>query len=57
VRGQLVEERVHVLRLDREDQGVRVLRRLGVADGLDSVPLRQFSRAFRTAGGDQQVGR
>ena len=56
VRGELVQEGAHVLRLDGEDQGVGGLGRLGVADGLDAVAGAQFLGALRAAGGDEEVG-
>ncbi|MBW8701721.1 hypothetical protein MBT84_19130 [Streptomyces sp. MBT84] len=56
VRGEFVEERAHVLRLDREDERVRGLRGLGVGDRGDAVATAEFLGSLLAAGRDQEVG-
>ena len=54
--AEFLEQRTHVLRLDREQQRVGALGRLGVADRLDAVALAQQRRALGPANREEQVG-
>ncbi len=56
VRGQLVQQGGHVLRLDGQDQDVGALGGVRVADGLHAVPGPQGLGALGAADGREQVG-